>query len=203
MPSFLSGGGSTQISGEFQSSSSGYIHKQSFGVAASAQVAYVHAAITMPAAGSTVVTTAITNPDIPRILTLKGNQASVTGNATIAGTDIRGAVISEVVALNGTATIPSIKAFKTVTSITIPQRGAGGDSVQVGIGVALGLNRLVTDQIIIAAIINNLIDSGGACQFTNSSSTTISLNTVTFATPPDDAGSYSLYYISQELSTLT
>src|SRR5919199_3005296 len=102
----------------------------------------VHAAITLPSSGTTVVTTNITNPDFPRTIRLKSNQSSVDGLVvTVSGTDIQGNVVSENVTMGATATATdTLNAFATVTSITVPTRGASGDTVSVGLGAKLGLD---------------------------------------------------------------
>lgn len=98
----------------------------------------VHAAITCPTTGTTVVTTAITNPDVPRLLTVTGNQGTVTGDVVFVGTDIADAALTDTVASSGTSTVASTKAFKTVTSITIPARGAASDSIAIGTSSKVG-----------------------------------------------------------------
>ena len=105
----------------------------------------VHAAITLPDSGTTVVTTAITNPDVPRTIRLKGNQATTQGLVVIlAGTDILGAAITESVTMGGAFATPtdSTKAFATVTSITVPTKGASSDTTSVGLG-ADGIPKVV------------------------------------------------------------
>jgi hypothetical protein len=104
-----------------------------------AGAALVHAAITQPAADTTTVTTAITNPLAPRALSITGNQATCAGNVVIVGTDINDKAITETIVLNGAALVAGVQAFKTITSITVPVRGAGGDTVTVGWGDLLGL----------------------------------------------------------------
>jgi hypothetical protein len=103
----------------------------------------VHAAITLPASGTTVTTTAITNPDVPRTVRLKGNQSTTQGLVVIVvGTDILGNALSETRTMGGafaTAT-DTLNAFATVTSITVPTQGASGDTISVGLGAALGLD---------------------------------------------------------------
>jgi hypothetical protein len=99
----------------------------------------VHAAITLPASGTTVVTTAITNPDVPRVMRIKGNAAGITGNVVIEGTDIQGNTITDtIVAVDDTA-VDGVKAFATVTKITVPARTTSGDTISVGLGAKLGL----------------------------------------------------------------
>jgi len=86
------------------------------------------------------ITTGITNPDFPRTLTITGAMAggSLTGNVVITGTDIRGNLISNTIALNNNGTVEGTKAFKTITSIQLPVRVTEADTVSVGIGDKLG-----------------------------------------------------------------
>lgn len=105
--------------------------------------AVIHAAITLPSTGTTAVTTAIVNPDVPRTLTITGNAVGISGNVVIAGTNIAGAAISDTIALSGTDTVEGVKAFRTVTSITVPARNAEGDTATVGVGKKFGLAHIV------------------------------------------------------------
>lgn len=82
---------------------------------------YVHAATTLTAVTQTV-STAITNPDVPRVVTVKGNVSGIAGNVVVTGTDIDDDVITNTIALSGTAEVSGTKAFKTVTSYTLPAR---------------------------------------------------------------------------------
>lgn len=75
--------------------------------------------ITLGAAAQTI-TTGITNPDYPRALAVDGNVAGIAGNVVIAGTNYAGEAITDTIALDGTTSKPGTKAFKTVTSITVP-----------------------------------------------------------------------------------
>ncbi|MFZ5747179.1 MAG: hypothetical protein ACOY45_05915, partial [Pseudomonadota bacterium] len=54
---------------------------------------------------TTVVIAGITGPAVPRVLTVKGNDANVAGDVVIAGTNIGGEAITETIALNGTAVV--------------------------------------------------------------------------------------------------
>src|SRR3546814_4743739 len=63
-------------------------------------------------------------PDVPRNLTVKGNDANVAGGVEIAGTNAFGAAISETIALAGVAVVAGVKAFRSVTSITLPKYAA-------------------------------------------------------------------------------
>src|SRR5215210_6895675 len=59
------------------------------------------AALALTASAQTGVTAGITQPDFPRVLTVKGNASGNAGDVVITGTNFAGAVISETFALNG------------------------------------------------------------------------------------------------------
>lgn len=77
-------------------------------------------ALTSLGAAAQVVTADINDPAVPRGLSIVGNLSGIAGNVVIAGTSFAGEVISETVALNGTGTVNGNKAFRTVTSVTLP-----------------------------------------------------------------------------------
>lgn len=89
---------------------------------------------------TTVVASGFTQPDVPRNVTIKGNAAGIAGNVVIAGTNQAGEAITETIPLSGTAVVVGNKAFKTVTSVTLPAYTNGGtDRVRLGTGAKLGL----------------------------------------------------------------
>lgn len=79
---------------------------------------YVHGVMNL--AGVQSIASNITSPDVPRIVTIKGGIAGQVGNVVIKGTNINDVAIRDTLALNGTDTIPSVAAFKTVTEIDLP-----------------------------------------------------------------------------------
>lgn len=81
----------------------------------------VHAAANMAAAAQDI-TTAITDPDVPRTVTIKGNVSGIAGNVVITGTNILDEAITDTIALSGTGEVEGVKAFKTVTNIHLPAR---------------------------------------------------------------------------------
>ena len=113
----------------------------------------VHAAVTLGNAVTTTVTTSITDPDFPRVLSITGAMTggSLTGNVVITGTDIRGNSITDTIALNNNGTVDGIKAFKTVTSILFPARVTSGDTVSIGISDKLGLEMIPYIAVAISA----------------------------------------------------
>ena len=102
----------------------------------------VLAAVTLPTSGTTVVSTGFTQPVTPRTIRFKSNQSSVDGLiVTIVGTDILDQAITESVTMGATATATdTVNAFKSITSITFPTRGASSDTISVGLGAKLGLD---------------------------------------------------------------
>jgi len=102
-----------------------------------------HAAVTLGAAAQDV-TTAITNPDFPRNVTVKGNAAEIAGDVVIEGTNVLGAEITETIALDGSTEVPGTLAFASVTKISLPAKtNESGDTVSVGIGKKFGLPHIV------------------------------------------------------------
>lgn len=122
---------------------------------------YVHAAIAMTS-GTQTITTSITNPDYPRIVTIKGNASGITGNVVITGTNFAGATITDTIALNGSTEVLGVKAFKTVTSIALPaETHAGTDTVSVGVGNKLGFPIALTNaNLCLAKNFDGAVDAG-------------------------------------------
>jgi len=65
-------------------------------------------------------TTGITNPAVPRALSIVGNVAGITGDVVVTGKNFALETISETLALNGVTTVQGSKAFKEVDSIALP-----------------------------------------------------------------------------------
>lgn len=130
-----------------------------FQVSAAAAVAAsdtaVHAAITLPTSGTTVVTTAITNPAVPRALRIKGNASGITGNVVIAGTNYSGDAITETIVAADAGAVEGNKAFKTVTSITVPARTQTSDTISIGFNDKLGLPYKLAHNTVLAAYHDN------------------------------------------------
>lgn len=124
----------------------------------------VHAAVTLADGATTTVTTSITNPDFPRILTAKGAMAggSLTGNVVITGTNIRGEAITDTIALNDNNEVAGVKAFKTVSSIVLPARVTASDTVSIGIADKLGLQSIPESTTVESEHSNHATDTGGA-----------------------------------------
>jgi hypothetical protein len=113
-------------------------------IPSSASTTAVHAAITLLAT-TQVVTTAITNPDCYRAVTITGAMqgASLTGNVVVTGTDLDGRVVTDTIALNNNATVVGVVPMATVTQIALPVRVTAADTVAIGSANVFGLDRLI------------------------------------------------------------
>lgn len=111
--------------------------------AATASNTAVHAAVTDTGVQQ-VVTTAITNPPYSRNITATagGTGADIKAiTVTIAGTNMNGDAITEVLpafTVDTPGTVSGSKAFKTVTSITIPAHDGTGATTAIGFGNKCG-----------------------------------------------------------------
>jgi len=85
------------------------------------------------------VTTGITDPDVYRVLSVAGNQAGMSQDVYIVGTNWAGDAISEKYTLNGTSTVEGDKPFRTVTKIIAPAESQSNQTVTVGTTNRLGL----------------------------------------------------------------
>ncbi|MHB9095902.1 MAG: 3-isopropylmalate dehydratase small subunit [Eubacteriales bacterium] len=148
----------------------------------------VHAAIALTAAMQ-AITTAITNPAVPRNIRIKGNAAGIVGNVVITGTNYAGAVITETIALNGATAVDGAKAFKTVTQIDLPvETHVGTDTVSVGWGDKLGLPYLLAHNTVLETYLDNVKEATAptvAVSATDIESNTIDLNSALAGTAVD------------------
>ena len=88
----------------------------------------------------------ITDPDVYRGLSVKGNQAGISGNVVITGWDWAGHTIQETIALSGTNTVNGNMPFKSVYQIQLPARTNTGDTVSVGVSDKLGTYRRIYEE---------------------------------------------------------
>lgn len=135
--------GGTLKNKNLYSNSFGYTEYQKAIAAASATA--VLSSTTLSASADTTVTTGITNPDVPRALsvTVGGTASSVnTGAVVITGTNVEGKVITErfIMTIATTGVINGVKAFKEVTSVTAPKQAGSGVTITVGTQNILGVN---------------------------------------------------------------
>jgi hypothetical protein len=124
---------------------------QSVGSPALASTTAVHAAIpNTSTTAASVVTTGITNPVVPRNLTVTTGGSTgdcKAGNVTITGKNILGRTMSEDFAITDdqAGTTTGNKAFKTVTSISVPKEDSPAHcTFAIGTGSKLGINRCMS-----------------------------------------------------------
>ncbi len=121
----------------------------------------VHAAVTLADGEATSVTDELNSPDVPRIVTIKGNAAGIAGDVVVTGTNILDQAITETLALNGSSEVLGTKAFKTVTQVDLPALTQEGDTVSVGMGKKFGLPHIVYNAAcVLVKLFNGSTDSG-------------------------------------------
>lgn len=126
----------------------------------------------------TVVTVFAAQPDVPRNLTVKGNDSNVTGNVVITGTNSAGATITETIALNAANLVAGNKAFASVTSIQLPDYAvANTERVRVGVGSKLGLPVMLERNTVLAAFLGGTRE--GTAPTVAVSASVLESNTVT------------------------
>ena len=167
-----------------------HVYSMSLGSPAAASTTAVLAAVT-DNGSQQVITTGITNPDVPRNITATagGTSANITAvQVVVAGTDIDGLPITETLPAFTAATAGTVsgaKAFRTVTSITIPHNGTGVTTA-IGKGTAVGLNRRLSRDTVVNAYLNGVRETTRptvAFSATASSGNTVILNSTLNGTP--------------------
>jgi hypothetical protein len=130
-----------------------------------------------------VITSSITNPAVCRNVTATsgGTAADIKAiQVVVTGTNIHDEVISEtlpVFTVNTATTVVGSKAFKTVTSITIPAHDGTGATTSVGTGAKLGLPYKFSRNGVLAAFLNGTKE--GTAPTVAVSSSAVESNTVT------------------------
>ena len=118
------------------------------------------AATTLAELTATLITTGITQPDVPRVVLVKGNAAGIAGTVLIEGSDSNGTTISETLTLSGTAAVVGTLAFAHIRRITLPIRTASGNTVSVGTGNVLGLWHALAADVRTVTTFNDAADLG-------------------------------------------
>jgi hypothetical protein len=102
------------------------------------------------------ITESITDPGIPRNISIVGNAAEITGDIVVTGTNYANEEITETIALNGVTTVEGAKAFKTVTQIDLPvEVHTDTDTISVGFGNKIGLPYKLSHNTILYAFFDN------------------------------------------------
>lgn len=120
------------------------IEKQTIVAPIVAAAANLKALTATSATLTTVISTFLAQPDVPRniVITTGGTTADCkAANVTVSGTNFYGAAISETFAIsdNQAGATTGAKAFKTVSSVSIPAQDGAGCTYSVGVGSKLGL----------------------------------------------------------------
>jgi hypothetical protein len=186
--------------GEYQSSL-GYLRRQKWTNPVVLGNANILAAVTLPTSGTTTKVPAdlITQPDFARTIRLKGNQATVNSLVvTINGTNIRGTAITEDITIDAYGTAKDgLKAFKTITSIVFPARGGSSDTISIGFGAQLGLDRIVGEDSALYGTVDTVIES---TRPVITDGATLSLNTVLFSTSLANNKVFVCTYVATEIT---
>ena len=132
-----------------------------------------HAALSLTS-GVQTVTIGITDPDMPRNVTLVASAAQ-TGDVVVTGTDENGVAVSDTITINGAATVQGVKAFKAVAQIVYPVISNGGADISIGYGDKLGLGILLSRDSIIHAFFGGVLE--GTRPTVTFSSTVLASNT--------------------------
>lgn len=159
----------------------------------------VHAAVTDTGVQQ-VVTTGITNPDVPRNITATagGTAGDIKAiQVIIAGTNVEGVAITETLpafTVDTAGTVVGSKAFATVTSITIPAHDGTGATTAIGTGAKLGLRERLSRNSVTAAYLNNVKEATAPTVAV--SATAVESNTVTLNSALDGSAVVVDYYPS-------
>lgn len=164
----------------------------------------VLAATNASASADTTVTSGITNPDVPRVLsvTIGGTATSVNSSSiVVSGYNVEGKPITEsfIVTIGTTGTINGTKAFKRVTSVFIPKQAGSGVTVAVGTRNILGVRHRLFNQNTTAKVYSYSTVGGAltlqAQPTITANSRDIELNTVAPATTPNGTTSLIIAYV--------
>lgn len=98
-------------------------------------------ATTTGSAAKQTITTGITNPDVPRVLSITiGGSGFTNDSILINGANVEGKPITDTLAYTGTGLVTGSLVFKRVTSVVIPASSGASMTLTVGTTNKLGLN---------------------------------------------------------------
>jgi hypothetical protein len=138
------------------------------------------------------VVTFAAQPDCVRVLTVKGNAGGMAGNVVITGRDAAGVALQDTIALSAASEVPGVKAFKSVSSISLPAKTNGsGDTVSVGVADKFGLANMLSDAgLLLYKRFNDADDAGSLAV----SATVLADNIYTLAGNANNSKVLKLYY---------
>jgi hypothetical protein len=185
-----------EVALQFQSPS-GAIRRQAWTAPAAANATLYTSAASLASGGT--LTSFSAQPAFARNVQIVASGAA-TGNVVFTGTDIRGQVITETLALNGATPVLGVKAFKTVTSVVLPTVAA--TTINIGTGVKLGLDRNMLEASVIDAYADGVRETTAATvAFSGTVATaSISSNTVSFNTAPNGTHNYAVYFATTDVT---
>lgn len=132
------------------------VGSKSLGSPALGTTTAVHAAVTDTGVPQTI-TTGITQPDVPRNVTATagGTAGDIKAiQVVVNGTDEEGVALTETLpafTVDTAGTVTGVKAFKTITSFTIPAHDGTGATTAIGRGAKLGLGERLSRNTVDAA----------------------------------------------------
>ncbi len=128
-------------------------------------------------------------------VTTDDHVAAYTGSVTFTGLDTAGNAISESLALVNNSTVAGVKAFSSVSSISVPAQNNTTGSLQFGFGAKLGLTRKAKTRNTILSVIKEIV---AGSVVTNGvfavAATGLPYGTYAPNTPPDASTDYVVYY---------
>jgi hypothetical protein len=139
-----------------------------------------------------VITTGIIQPDVPRNVTATAGGTAGDIKAVqviVVGTDAEDQPLSETLpafTVNTGGAVAGSKAFKTVTSITLPAHDGTGATTAIGFGEKLGLGRRLQRNTVRAAYLDNVLEGTAptvAVSASTLASNTADLNSALNSTP--------------------
>jgi len=148
----------------------------------------VHAAIVDDGTEQTI-TTAITKPDVTRVITATAGGTGTDIGAiqvTINGTNDADEVIQEVLpvfTVDTPGTVVGFKAFKTVASIVVPAHDGLAATTAIGIGDILGIPFKLDHDTVLKTYLDNVLE--GTAPTVTTSSTVLESNTIDLNTALD------------------
>lgn len=146
------------------------------------------------------VTAGLTNPDVPRNVTITTtNNAAPTGDVCVTGRDAKGNLRTDHITVNPAGIRYGSVAFSTVVHVIIPDGVAAGDTVAVGIGSSLGLcNNIHVDEDVYKVKKSNADYSGAGNVTVDEVYSTVDVSTGGAIGGGDD---FTIYYVTK-LQTL-